>query len=716
MDNSTLSAEEAAVAERSRLAELRSYEVLDSPPEAAFDAIVRAAAEIAGLPTSTVTMIDSDRQWYKARHGTDDEQTPRDIAFCDHVVRSGAVLEVPDTLLDPRFATNPLVTGPPHLRSYFGFPLRTPTGAVLGTLCVMGPQPHTLADSQRRLLTVLTDQVMSQLELRRRIRLAETLQVRIVQSEARYRSLVEQTPDAIVVTVDDEVVFANESAAALFRTGRPGDLHGVTLEAQEGCDGDALCPPVGSDNRTRRTRLLRADATWVSVDVTAARTDYEGRAAVQCVIRDVSDLEALNAALAAERDDAERRTAFVQTVLDTIDVAVVACDEAGALTMFNRTAREFHGMPEDPSLTPAELAGAYSLWEEDGTTALTTERVPLLEALHGEPVRGRHIMVAPDGLPARTLRCDARALADSHGRAVGAVVAMKDVTAARASEKRYRAAFLNGPTPMAHLSVDGALLDANPALRRFLGRPTGNLVGRPLRDLAHPDDQPQLETAMQGSGTGTEPVEARFLRLDGAAVWCELATTIDLGLDGVPYVLAQLVDVHARKQHEMALRRAALHDRLTGAANRQVLDERLEELLDPGLGPGALLLFADLDGFKSINDTYGHEAGDAVLVEVARRLMSLVRPQDCVVRLGGDEFVVLCPRSAIPAGTAVAALTRRISEALAAPVDHAGVRLQIGVSIGSAIADAGQLPAAVLERADRSMYVEKKRQRASATR
>ena len=134
----------------------------------------------------------------------------------------------------------------------------------------------------------------------------------------------------------------------------------------------------------------------------------------------------------AARDEAERRGALTAAVLDTIDVGIVACDADGRLTLFNRAAREIHGMPEDPTASPADWTDAYSLYAEDGTTPLSREHIPLLRALIDGAVRDELVVIAPADRSPITVRCDGQAMVDPTGRVLGAVVAQKDVTDARA--------------------------------------------------------------------------------------------------------------------------------------------------------------------------------------------------------------------------------------------------------------------------------------------
>lgn len=150
-----------------RLDALRAYDVLDTSPEQGFDDLVEVSAHIAGVPIALVSLVDRDRQWFKARFGLDATETPRDISFCGHVVADRSPLVVPDATKDPRFADNPLVEGPPDIRFYAGSPLVNPDGFHLGTLCVIDRRPRTLSAEQLDALAALSRQVVSQLELRR---------------------------------------------------------------------------------------------------------------------------------------------------------------------------------------------------------------------------------------------------------------------------------------------------------------------------------------------------------------------------------------------------------------------------------------------------------------------------------------------------------------------------------------------------------------------
>lgn len=153
--------------EELRLAALASYQILDTPPETAFDEITEIAALICNAPIAVINFIDRDRQWFKSVLGLDVRETPLDISICVHALVQPDLFIVPDTRQDERFATNPLVTGEPHLRFYAGALLRSEQGYPIGTLCVLDYQPRELNEKQLSALKALASQIMTQLELLR---------------------------------------------------------------------------------------------------------------------------------------------------------------------------------------------------------------------------------------------------------------------------------------------------------------------------------------------------------------------------------------------------------------------------------------------------------------------------------------------------------------------------------------------------------------------
>lgn len=188
--------------EAQRLRSLQQAAILDTLPEERFDRLTRLAQQMLRVPIALVSLVDAERQWFKSRQGLDACETGRDISFCGHAILGGDIFEIVDARSDTRFADNPLVTGPPHIRFYAGAPLATSDGQRIGTLCVISDVPRRLSEEERRALRDLADCVQAEINgLRER-----KLHALLTASEARSNTLLQSLPD-IVFIVDGEGYF-----------------------------------------------------------------------------------------------------------------------------------------------------------------------------------------------------------------------------------------------------------------------------------------------------------------------------------------------------------------------------------------------------------------------------------------------------------------------------------------------------------------------------
>ncbi len=1001
------------VAEQGRLAALARYGVLDTAPEEAFDDIIELAAHLCGTPTALVSLVDEGRQWFKARLGMDVCSTERDVAFCAHALSRSSALVVPDATADPRFATNPLVTGPPGIRFYAGAPLRTHDGFVLGTLCVIDTEPRTLTGQQIAMLEKLAAQVMTQLEHRRhahalavevaaregeqaahaatrrvldgvlehtdvlvhatdhegRFLLAngalhrllgrpdgsvlgrrddevfpadiarrrseqdrsvlesgrasvtsellhradgsartyrstrfplrdpdgrvyavarvcsdvtdlERTTADLAASEERWRALVAHSPVAVAVYGADDLLFryANDRAAHLYGAARPEELVGTSfLDLFQGTDRAAYLQRLarilgGETVLNEPAHIVGRDGLARDVEVNASLINWAGLPAVQVEMRDVTARVAAAQALQssearfralfasapvgsfeilpdgtfvavnpqlcrslgyepheligrtvalvtepAERDEQRRaltdfirpqgpstfstertfrrkdgatvpvlisvgavrdpdgrvqriigsivdlsqrvaienqlrealdalaeRQLFTDALMDNVEVGIVACDAAGHLTVFNGAARTWHGVDADHDLDPEQHARGYALFESDGVTPLTTDQIPLHAALEHGRVRDQEIVIAPTGRPPVRVMSSAQALLDANGAVVGAVAAMHDITALRASEESQResatfhdAVLVASPDLIFVTDIaSSTIVWSSRSLMDTLGYDEQQVrdLGPELQALTvHPDDLARLRSVNAAARdlADAEVLQTRYRvkNSNGEYRWLSRRITpFHRGPDGaVRHVLAIARDITDVVDVEERLTEAALHDALTGLRNRRLLSDRLSLALSrtSRAQTEVAILFCDLDGFKHINDTAGHAAGDTVLVATAERLRQVLRPQDTVARVGGDEFVVVLEpvrrertrsadgSAATPPPTDLNAdallVAGRIKQALAVPVQVDGVDHVVTVSIGVTFARAGDDPEEALRDADTAMYQAKSR-------
>lgn len=174
------------VNENLRLADLNQYNILDTPEEEEFDHLVRLASRICHAPISLISLLDAERQWFKARVGLEEQETSRDISFCSHGILNGNIFIIPDATIDHRFSDNPLVTGDKNIRFYAGVPLTSEAGNNLGMLCVIDTVPRHLSTEQQEALMILGKQVVKQMELRLKNQELE----RITETQRRMISII----------------------------------------------------------------------------------------------------------------------------------------------------------------------------------------------------------------------------------------------------------------------------------------------------------------------------------------------------------------------------------------------------------------------------------------------------------------------------------------------------------------------------------------------
>jgi diguanylate cyclase (GGDEF)-like protein/PAS domain S-box-containing protein len=279
------------------------------------------------------------------------------------------------------------------------------------------------------------------------------------------------------------------------------------------------------------------------------------------------------------------------------------------------------------------------------------------------------------------------------------------------SERRFRKTFDGAPIGMVLVDLErarvGALLQVNRAFEDMTGRDTRALTSTDLVSLTHPEDRLAMTSMLRDLAGGAEAAtqsERRFVRPDGEPVWVSVGASPVLDDNGLPlYAVFHVEDVTSRKEAEAKLTEMALHDPLTGLPNRLLLLDRLQRSLARARRRHSqvALLFCDLDRFKVINDSLGHDTGDALLVALARRISHTLRDHDTAARLGGDEFVVVCEDVCESEAVAVA---QRMQEILADPCQVGDDEVVVTTSIGIVMSTGFASPYALLRDADAAMY------------
>ena len=305
------------------------------------------------------------------------------------------------------------------------------------------------------------------------------------------------------------------------------------------------------------------------------------------------------------------------------------------------------------------------------------------------------------------------------GAIIGWVVIARNITerhlleadVARAKEL-FELSFTAAPIGMALVGPGGRFIRVNAALAVLLGRDATALLDLTFQQLTHPDDVAADEDLLQETTQGRRDgyrLEKRYLRPDGSVVWALLAVSVVRDDDGQPrFFISQVEDISDRKRALREMERLATTDSLTGLPNRLLLMDRLRHALTLARRGGWLVgvIFLDLDGFKQVNDTLGHDAGDELLRQTADRLTRAGRESNTTTRLGGDEFVVVCEQ--ITTLDEVTRIADRMRSELSRPFTVFGHELHLSASVGVTVGNTAT-GEALLDEADRTMYAAKRR-------
>jgi len=468
---------------------------------------------------------------------------------------------------------------------------------------------------------------------------------RLRRSEERYRNLVKELPDTGVLVVDEQLRFVMVAGDALEQAGHdPDAMVGQHVEAvlQRAGRLDLLehyraalggvagqVESVSPNGRTYRTafRPLGAEAMAVTFDITEQLAQAAELQRAQALASTGSwrwDVATQEMTWSPELCriyglDASQPlptfTEFLTTRIDPVDR-----DRVMQITR----ASQRDGTDADLEMT---------ILRTDGTRRTLHSRV--------RSVRG------PDG-----------AIARIEGISQDVTELRAADRARHAAEQRFDVTFDRAPNGMFLADREGRFLRVNAALSQLSGFSRDELLEQGPLGVVHPDDIAQVRDALAAMGDGDVTLDHRLRRPDGRAVWVSVSGTLVRDDQGEPlYVLGQMQDVTERREYEERLRHLADHDPLTGLLNRRGFERALEAHVarTRRYGAAGALLLVDLDGFKHINDTLGHHAGDQLIVACGSALRERLRETDVLARLGGDEFAVLLPVESGPEAAVVAA-------------------------------------------------------------
>jgi diguanylate cyclase (GGDEF)-like protein/PAS domain S-box-containing protein len=529
---------------------------------------------------------------------------------------------------------------------------------------------------------------------------------RVRASEERYRSLFETSHDAIVL-VDAEtlrLVDVNPAAERVYGWSR-AELLGMTARDLS-ADPDATERAIrdsGTKPSVVRRHHHRRDGSTFLAEISYGAGEVDGRRLVVGTVRDQT--------LRQEAEAARRRAEaqFRALVAESSDIITVL-EPDGSWRSSSAGGSRVLGYP----LGYNPPGGVFSMLVPDDLEAAEAAFQEVVAGTRGaeQPIVLR--VRAADGT-VRHLETVARNLVDDPA-VRGIVLNSRDVTeriqadaALAASEHRFRLLVTSASDLITTFDADGLCTYASPAIKTLFGYEPAELLGSQARDLMHPDDIARVERVVGDQFAGTAPrAPIKYLMRHRDGSWRHVETMVTNLLDepAVRAVVCNTRDVTALEAALDLLEYQATHDALTGLPNRrQFVDvgQRALARADRDGSPTGVL-FLDLDGFKHVNDTLGHEAGDEVLKAVAARLRSTARAGDTVARLGGDEFCILCERPQHEQEL------RSFAERIVATIDDPPIEAAHGVPVGTSIgiviaeADAAHTLEGLLREADVALY------------
>ena len=519
---------------------------------------------------------------------------------------------------------------------------------------------------------------------------------------------------AVLDNIHDSVVLVDSGGEVVLQNARAAKDLGLVHDLVSAPRGSTPDGSTGPPTRDALRDVVVDTESSRTIELTTAPLARQSPLHVMA-FRDVTE-ERLNA-----RALREARDLFAGVLQAASEQAIIGTDPTGRIAVFNHGAERLLGWTQSEMLgrtpldyhLPAEMsARAAELGISVGFEVLAHNVTPLAaEVREWTYVRRDHTRAS--------VSLAVSQMNDEDGRCKGYICVATDITERKSaeqalaeSEERFRLAFDTAPMGMFMFDVtpngSGRITRCNEAMASMLGGSTADVLGTAVtrlgEDQASPIGGGLRKLPMLQIGDSFD-VEVAFLRSDGSTVWGALSASVVAPRGSSPYGICLVEDITARKRVEAELQHLALHDRLTGLANRALFMDRVEHALAAERDTDSVgMIFLDLDGFKAINDTFGHAQGDEVLNTVAQRIVASIPPRDTAARLGGDEFAVLCPQVADL--TELKAVAERIRAEVHRPISLVvgGTYDQLSVSGGVATSRPGCTAERLLQRADTLMY------------
>ena len=534
-------------------------------------------------------------------------------------------------------------------------------------------------------------------------------------SEARFSQVFHNNPDAILImrAEDGMIMDFNDGFSRLLGYSREDVIGHTDIDQNFWHNPNERM--VVADILQHEKEVLGYETTFrtregqlLHVEISLRYIEIDGDLCILCLGRDITKRISAEAALI------ETEEKFEKIFTQSPDGIIIIRQEDGIITDLNDafaersgfTREDYIGVVFTQFLSPETQREIPHLQDELSNEGIFTNREIMFYNSSGEPM--------PSLISGSTLELS--------GERYTMVIA-KDISKQRAteerlrrSEQRFRGIFENAPIGILLVDMQGRLFQANHTAAELLAYDEQHMYGIHVSRLVPQADRAALKQTLEQLSNSSSPLhksERKLVCQNGIEMWANFHILLQRDRDDMPsYFIVQLADISDIKRGQERMEQMAFYDTLTNLANRRLFQDRLNQTIEQcsRYNRSAALLYLDLDNFKRVNDTLGHEAGDFLLREVASRLKNCVRSEDTVARPGGDEFTVLLNEVTTPSDAGLVA--QKILNHLREPLDLDGHPLVVTTSIGITILPSdGRDPNTLMRNADLAMYKAKERGR-----
>jgi len=712
--------------EAERVSELRALEIMDTAEDAAFDNLTQLACEICGAPTALISLVDSERTWFKSRVGYPDAESARSDSFCSKAIEKSSPLVVEDASVHPDFKDNVHVVAEGGLRAYAGIPLITSAGFSVGVLCVLDRIPRRFTDQQITGLARVARQAVVLLEQHKVNRRLAALERNSFENEQRLNFALDAAEigdwnmdlrtNVAVRSLQHDRCFGYTEAVPQW--GYDTFLSHVDIQDRERVDAtyQTAMAGKGAYDVVFRVRWPDQSLHWLWSKGRFYFDDAGVPYRVAGIQADVT--ERINAERALSASNSRYQLLFEKSpsaILQTTTDGQVLFANPSACKLFGMTEQQLRdkGRGGMVSHQDPRLANLLAQRAENGSAhgQLTMVRG---DGTEFEADISSNIYIDKDGVERTSL-----IVSDISEKVQLLQLEREQHSQLKQVEARHRELLHHLSSGIVVHAPDTHILFSNVRASELLGLSVEQMNGKmaidPAWQFVYEDGRPipLSEYPVNKVIATLAPMAEMILgvrRPDRVEiVWLLVHAFPEFDTQGqLKQVVVNFHDVTQRKNAETQTWTEANLDHLTRLPNRRLFHDRLEQTLRQSQREKYVtaLMFLDLDHFKDVNDSLGHDMGDKLLIDVATRIKECVRDSDTLARLGGDEFTVIL--TDLHDDRNVGQVASKIIHALSQPYLLAGQETFMSASIGIAIyPNDGDTSSDLLKHADQALYVAK---------